>query len=390
MRNDANTDTVDVYIDGYIVDAPTQEIMREWWGDNTSVSYKSVRDQILKANPKTVNYYVNSGGGQVADAMAIHDFNEELERKGVTVNRYGRGIIASAATYILMAKRKENCYISENSFFMIHNVSGGVWGDVNDIENYAKTMRKFNDLIRDFYATATGKSANQVEKWMNQETWFTGTEAVENGFVGQTTEAAEFTNTLKVDSWPYSNKAVLNTYNSFVHNNNSDMKFEKKTIDKIVDAVKKALNIGTDTKTEDIKPDNIQNAIVTGVTNGLEAVADELETMVNTAIEEALGGKDGLTDTLNSAIATVVANTIKTALEDKGTIANAISTATTNLVTKEELENLQKDLANKVGTPGGKNKGKKKVDPEDKYDHEGIEWGPKGSGEEDDDDEDDE
>ena len=31
---------LDVYIDGVIVDAETQEIYKEWFGDNTSVSFK--------------------------------------------------------------------------------------------------------------------------------------------------------------------------------------------------------------------------------------------------------------------------------------------------------------------------------------------------------------
>lgn len=33
----------EIFIDGEIIDAPTQELYREYWGDQTSVSYKSIR-----------------------------------------------------------------------------------------------------------------------------------------------------------------------------------------------------------------------------------------------------------------------------------------------------------------------------------------------------------
>src|SRR5688572_14831091 len=93
----AGEETVDIHIDGDIVDASTQAILKAWLGDDTSISFKSFRDQVNSTNAKTYNVYVNSQGGIVTDAMAIHDFLTELEEKGKTVNRIGRGIVASAA-----------------------------------------------------------------------------------------------------------------------------------------------------------------------------------------------------------------------------------------------------------------------------------------------------
>ena len=42
LTNQAN-DSLDVHIDGDIVDAPTQEIYKNFYGDETSVSFKSFR-----------------------------------------------------------------------------------------------------------------------------------------------------------------------------------------------------------------------------------------------------------------------------------------------------------------------------------------------------------
>lgn len=214
VHNQAN-DTLDVNVDGYIVDAPTQEVLKAFWGDETSVSFKSVRDQIKASNPKTINFTVNSGGGHVGDAMAIHDLIVEMKGKGVTVNTKGTGIVASAATFIVMAGG-ENSSMTENSWFMVHNAGGAIVGDVNVVENYARVLRKFNDNITSFYAKATGLSNKALSDMMNEETWMTAAEAKEKGFIKNITGQENFTNKIKAEQWPFENMAVLNTYNSFV------------------------------------------------------------------------------------------------------------------------------------------------------------------------------
>lgn len=207
-------DSVDINIDGVIVDASTQQVMKDWWGDETSVSFKSFRDEINNSKAKTFNIFINSYGGHVGDAMAMHDLLVDMQNNGKTVNTHGRGIIASAATYVLMAGK--NAEMSKNSWFMIHNVSGGVYGDVNIVENYARSLRKFNDATRDFYATATGIAKENITKMMNAETWMTADEAKEKGFIKNVSGGATFTNEIPKENWHYSNAAVLNIYNHSV------------------------------------------------------------------------------------------------------------------------------------------------------------------------------
>lgn len=166
----------------------------------------------IPANIKVINVYVNSTGGHIGDALAIHDYLTESESNGVTVNRRGRGIIASAGTYILMGKNSE---LSENSWFMIHTVSGSCSGTVDQIENQAKAMRKFNDRIVKFYSNHTGLSQTVISDMMKNETWLTADEAKEKGFVKKVTNSDSFNNSIQNNHWPYLNTAVLNAYNSF-------------------------------------------------------------------------------------------------------------------------------------------------------------------------------
>lgn len=223
VDNPSQDGELNVYIDGAIVDAETQQFMKDFWGDETSVSFKSFRDTVNTYNPKKLNVIINSPGGHVGDAMAIHDMIVEMQQKGIEVNTKGRGIIASAATYILMAGNSE---MSANSWLMIHNVSGGIMGDVDTVESYAKSLRKFNDATRDFYADYTGIRKEEIAKMMNAETWMTADEAKDKGFIKNITGKVKFSQGISPDNWGYSNKAVLNIYNQSVIKKMNNLSFQ--------------------------------------------------------------------------------------------------------------------------------------------------------------------
>lgn len=249
-------DTLDIHVDGIIVDAETQAILKNWFGDDTSTSYKSFRDQVTASNPKTINLYVNSDGGMVNDAMAIHDFMTDLETKGVTVYRKVRGLAASAATFLIMGNKSS---MSENSWLMIHNVSGAVYGNVDDLERYAATSRKINDSIVSFYAKKTGMKETDIQDMMNKETWMSADEAKQKGFIDSIDGSATFTNKIKNDQWRFENKTVLNAYNANVgepdENNHSFLSNIKTEAMKLIDSLKAAMKSAKDDKGTD-KIDN--------------------------------------------------------------------------------------------------------------------------------------
>lgn len=353
---------IDIYIDGTIVDAETQDMWAKWFGDETSVSYKSFRDQVLASQANTFNVYINSYGGIVTDAMAIHDLLVDLQNKGKTVNTIGRGIIASAATYVLMAGK--NSEMSKNSWFMIHNVSGGIYGDVTMIENYAASLRKFNNLIRDFYANATGKRKEEITKMMDAETWMTADEAKTNGFVKQIGGDATFTNSIPQEHWKFSNTAVLNAYNaavqkpatpdqnSLITNQLEEMKkFFQDLGSSIMNAIKGVK------PAEDGNQEALINSIAEAAQKPFENVAEQFETTVSeqvtNAVNEALKG-----EAFTTAVANAVAEAMKTVnVPDPETINN-LTNKVTNLEKKNtELEkknkDLEKDITNLKGKPAG-------------------------------------
>ncbi len=55
--------SVDIHIDGDIVDSPTQEIYRNFWGDETSVSFKSFEFLVLNIFSAPVERIIMNGNG---------------------------------------------------------------------------------------------------------------------------------------------------------------------------------------------------------------------------------------------------------------------------------------------------------------------------------------
>lgn len=369
IRNQTE-DSLDIYIDGDIVDASDQQFYKAWLGDDTTTSYKSFRDTILQSSAKTFNVFINSGGGLVTDAMAIHDLLIDLQdNKGKIVNTEGRGIVASSATYILMASNKPK--MSKNSWLMIHNVSGFVFGDVNKVEKYASTMRKFNDASVSYYNSKTGIDKVKIEDMMNQETWMTADEAKAKGFVSMVTGDAIFTNKIKDEDWVYSNKSVLNFYNSFTKTNSPTMQVETKPItDAINEGFKKLWNKikGKDNDTDpEVKEgfEEFSNLIATTISNSLKDVvpsqtAEQVQEIVNAAVAESLktiGENDGVKNAISAAVATGVAQLVnKTDLETfkndiiTGVIAKIGNKTPTEQKDEKVVDKKKKNLNNKYST----------------------------------------
>lgn len=329
ITNDAANKSCDIFIDGYIVDASTQEIYEKWFDDTTPTSFKSLRNQIGQ-DVTTINVYINSGGGQVTEAMAIHDYLVQLQNNGKTVNTFGRGLIASAATYILMASK--NSTISANSWFMIHNVQGGVYGDVNAVENYARTLRNFNNTVAAFYANATGLSTSEIENYMNEETWFNGTQAQEKKFVKNLEAEQNFTNQIENSQWTFNNKEVLQAYNSFTQKtNNMDFKTIGENLKNSI--LQHLKDIGVIKNDTDVKPFD-------GLAGVIQDALEPLNAEIANAVTEAT--KD-LPTTIENAVNAAVAN-----LATTQSVTDAIKPVA------DELEIVKQDVANKLAGEAGK------------------------------------
>lgn len=126
--------------------------------------------------------YIDSPGGDVDAGFAIFDMIRFIK---APVYLIGMGLIASAATLVLLAVDKEFRIGLPNSRYLIHQPLGGMRGVATDIEIYAKDMEKIRAKLNKLIAEQTGTSLEQVTKDTERDFWLDSEEAVKYGLISK-------------------------------------------------------------------------------------------------------------------------------------------------------------------------------------------------------------
>lgn len=141
-----------------------------------------IRD--LQAIPAdaAVRLEVNSDGGSVIDGIAIS--NALRARGGVTAVVLGAA--CSAATLVLMGC--ERIEMPANTYLMVHDVAGAVWGSSEALRDYADVMDKMTQTIVNMYMSRSGQSEDVVRAWLEKDTWLNASEAKDLGLCDEVTQ----------------------------------------------------------------------------------------------------------------------------------------------------------------------------------------------------------
>ena len=183
-----NGDTAEITMYGDVVSA--QPI--DWWtGEPEPGNYitpEGFADDLEKIkDKKVINIKINSLGGDVYTAIAIHNALKALPgQKNVIVE----GIAASAASVIAMAGDTVKMYAG--SIMMIHGVMVFIYDymQIGDLKKVIRGMDASERAISAIYANKTGTDATIIRGMMEKETWMTGEEAVAKGFANEVLEGA--------------------------------------------------------------------------------------------------------------------------------------------------------------------------------------------------------
>ena len=188
-----------------------------WWGDE--VTPRSFAEELESLGGRDVTVRINSGGGDVFAAHAIH--NQLVAYKGrVTV--VIDGLAASAATIIAVAG--DRIIMPANALFMIHNPAIGLsdYYGADELLKAAEALNTIKGSIVAAYRKRCKASAEELAAMMDAETWMGAAECMEKGFV---------------DEIQGSVSPVLNGSSLIVNSINFDMKNFKNQ-----DALKACLN----------------------------------------------------------------------------------------------------------------------------------------------------
>lgn len=141
-------------------------------------------DQLIEAlkakgDVNEIALHINSPGGDPFQAAAMY---LALKRHPAKVTAFNDGLVASAASIVLMAG--DHIVMAENTMLMIHDPIGGVFGTAEDMRDFAAAMDKIKQTILTAYRRS-GKTDEELAEIMRNETWYTAAEALAAGFIDE-------------------------------------------------------------------------------------------------------------------------------------------------------------------------------------------------------------
>ena len=162
-------------------------IGEDFWSGG-GITAKSVAAQLRAIGDRPIEVQINSPGGDMFEGIAIYNVLREHPQ---TVTIKVMGMAASAASIIAMAG--DTVEVGAASFLMIHNCSVMAVGNRHDMAATAEWLTPFDQAMAEVYAARTGEKLADIAKWMDAETYMSGSLAVERGFADALLPADQIT-----------------------------------------------------------------------------------------------------------------------------------------------------------------------------------------------------
>lgn len=129
---------------------------------------------------KDIYLYVNSPGGSVTAGLSIIDTMHHIKPDVATVCV---GLAASMGSLILSQGAKGKRFILPNAEVMIHQPSGGAYGQASDIDITAKHILKTRERLNKMLAKATGQKLTKIEQDVDRDFFMDAEESKKYGLV---------------------------------------------------------------------------------------------------------------------------------------------------------------------------------------------------------------
>lgn len=123
-----------------------------------------------------IDLHLNSGGGSVFDAVAMH---AALLNHPSDVVSYVDGVAASAASFLAMAGGE--VVIEKPAKMMIHDAQGLTYGGPAEHAEMLELLNELSDTIAEMYADRAGGKVADWRAAMRDTTWYSSAQAVEAG-----------------------------------------------------------------------------------------------------------------------------------------------------------------------------------------------------------------
>lgn len=143
-------------------------------------SMKTAIDLGMPMGSIGVNIHINSYGGSVHAGFAAMDAIKSCKVPTTTIVE---GVAASAATFLSTAGSRR--LITPNSYMLIHQLSSGVWGKYEEIEDELVNLRSIMARIRKVYEDTTKLKKSEIKEILKKDMWWDAEKCVSCGLVDE-------------------------------------------------------------------------------------------------------------------------------------------------------------------------------------------------------------
>lgn len=140
----------------------------------------SVVEALAKMAGQRVKVRLNTPGGSVSEAVAIHN---AIKRHPGGADTIADSLAASGGSLILQAGQRR--LVAKNAMVMVHDPWMITYGNADMLRKDASMLDSFAASLVASYAERTGKTDDDVRGIMQAETWYTAAETVSAGFADE-------------------------------------------------------------------------------------------------------------------------------------------------------------------------------------------------------------
>lgn len=129
-----------------------------------------------------IKMYIDSPGGSVKSGLTMVDTMNLISPDIVTINT---GMAASMGSILLGAGTKGKRSMLPSARVMLHQVSSGMQGNIQDMEISWEQSKKYNNRLFEMLGEYTGKDPEKVKKDATRDLWLDCDESLAYGIVDE-------------------------------------------------------------------------------------------------------------------------------------------------------------------------------------------------------------
>lgn len=127
-----------------------------------------------------IELFINSEGGEIFSTLSAVD---RIRSSIIPVHTYVEGLAASAATLLSVVGHKR--FIRKNSFMLIHQVSGGLWGSFAQFKDEVQNLELIMTCIRRIYLNYTKIPETDLDEILKHDTYLDANECIKHGLADE-------------------------------------------------------------------------------------------------------------------------------------------------------------------------------------------------------------